>query len=313
MIRPALLVAAVVALTACGGGEPGAPAGPTVAAQARITGTEQVSARVRDLTVESPALGRSAVVRLLLPPRFAAEPSRRWPVLYLLHGCCDTYESWTDKSDVERFTATSDVLVVIPEGGRAGFYSDWLDGPKWETFHLEELRRLLEADYRAGDRRAIAGVSMGGLGALAYAARHPGMFRAAASFSGVVHTRIDADAPERYRGLLRGEGEDEDGLWGDPAERADVWAAHNPYDLAAKLRGTALFVSCGDGQNFETGVSDPNEVVLRRENAAFAARLRELGVPARIDLYGPGTHSWPFWQRELRRAWPTLRAGLGLR
>jgi hypothetical protein len=50
---------------------------------------------VRDLTIYSPALGRTAAVRLLLPRGFAAQPTRRWPVLWLLHGCCDTYESWT--------------------------------------------------------------------------------------------------------------------------------------------------------------------------------------------------------------------------
>jgi S-formylglutathione hydrolase FrmB len=43
----------------------------------------------------------------------------------------------------------------------------------------------------------------------------------------------------------------------------------------------------------------------------MAARLRELGVPATIDLYGPGTHSWPYWQRELHKAMPRILAQLG--
>ena len=69
----------------------------------------------------------------------------------------------------------------MPEAGQVGFYSDWRarsGGPsRWETFHLTELRQLLERDWRAGNRRVVAGLSMGGLGAMAYAARHPGMFR----------------------------------------------------------------------------------------------------------------------------------------
>ncbi|NKZ06931.1 hypothetical protein HGB48_24795 [Actinomadura latina] len=71
--------------------------------------------------------------------------------------------------------------------------TDWWNrggggAPKWETFHLAELRQILERGYRAGPDRAVAGSSTGGLGALAYAARHRGLFRAAASFSGPVHT-----------------------------------------------------------------------------------------------------------------------------
>ena len=149
---------------------------------ARVVATLTLSPRVRDLTIDSPALGRSAKVRLLLPRRFQAQPHRRWPVLWLLHGCCDTYQSWTRSTDVEELAALADVLVVMPEAGQVGFYSDWRapgrGGPsRWETFHLTELRQLLERDWRAGNRRVVAGLSMGGLGAMAYAARHPGMFR----------------------------------------------------------------------------------------------------------------------------------------
>jgi S-formylglutathione hydrolase FrmB len=128
-----------------------------------------------EATIDSPALGRSAKVRLLLPRRFSAEPGRRWPVLWLLHGCCDTYQSWTRSTDVEELAGLADVLVVMPEAGQVGFYSDWYErgqgGPsRWETFHLTELRQLLERDWRAGNRRVVAGLSMGGLGA---ADRHP--------------------------------------------------------------------------------------------------------------------------------------------
>jgi len=98
------------------------------------------------------------------------------PVLYLLHGCCDSYLSWTRSTDVVRFFAARDVLVVMPDAGRVGFYSDWSRGPRWETFHLVELVRLLHQRYRASDVRAVAGVSMGGLGALNHAAQNPGMF-----------------------------------------------------------------------------------------------------------------------------------------
>ena len=124
----------------------------------------RLSPRELDLGVRSPAVGATVPVRLLLPARFTRLTSRRWPVLYLLHGCCDTYVSWTRSTDVEQLSARSDVIVAMPDGGRVGFYSDWLRGPRWETFHLVELRQLLERAYRAGDRRAMLQAARTGFG-----------------------------------------------------------------------------------------------------------------------------------------------------
>ena len=310
-----LAVIVVLGGVACGGGTTARPGIRSAGvAQLRVVATTVLSSRMRDLTVASPALGGTVKVRLLLPVHYPARPGGRWPVLYLLHGCCDTYRSWTRSTDVEALTAHSDVLVVMPDGGKAGFYSDWLTGPRWETFHLAELRRILERDYRAGPVMAVAGASMGGLGAQGYAARHPGLFRAAASFSGIVDTRLTPQEPMRYEDLVRSQGEDPNHLWGDPRDDSAVWAAHNPYDLAPRLRGTALFVAVGNGQ---PGPLDPAgtaastiESSLAAENAAFAGRLRALKIPAQVDFYGPGTHNWPYWQRDLHQAWPLLQHAL---
>jgi alpha-glucoside transport system permease protein len=291
---------------------------------ARVVATQVLGPRVRDLTVDSPALGRSAKVRLLLPRRFQAQPNRRWPVLWLLHGCCDTYQSWTRSTDVEELAGLADVLVVMPEAGEVGFYSDWYGrgqgGPsRWETFHLTELRQLLERDWRAGNRRVVAGLSMGGLGAMAYAARHPGMFRAAASYSGLLHTRYQGDplpGPRMIQDLLRQFDEDPDALWGDPRRHGDLWAAHNPYDLAPRLRGVGLFVSVGNGQPGPLDGPGTNrqlqqfEQALYPQNLAFVERLGQLGIPVRFDDYGPGIHNWPYWQRELHRSLPLLLGAL---
>jgi diacylglycerol O-acyltransferase / trehalose O-mycolyltransferase len=235
--------------------------------------------------------------------------------VYLLHGCCDDYLSWTRSTDVEALSRASDVLVVMPDGGDVGFYSDWLNGPGWETFHSVELPALLSARYRAGDRQAVAGVSMGGLD---YAAHHPGRYTAAASFSGIVHTRLSEDVTQDYRGLLRSRGvDDPDALWGNPYGDVDTWMRHNPYDLAGALRGTSLFVSAGDGR---AGPLDPPEAAsapldgietsIDAQNRAFVDRLHALDIPVQAGLYTPGTHNWVYWQRELHRAWPLLTAGL---
>jgi diacylglycerol O-acyltransferase/trehalose O-mycolyltransferase len=270
---------------------------------------ETVDARMRDLTVESPSVG-TVQVRLVLPSGFDARPATRWPVLYLLHGAGGDSTSWTTLTDVETLTATANLLVVMPDGragGHDGWYSDWYNGgaggpPAWETFHLVELRQLLERNWRAGDRRAVAGLSMGGYGAMAYAARNPGMFLAAASYSGVVNI----GDPDFRMGPA---------VWGDKFAQADVWAQHNPVDLAEALRGVTLYVSYGNGQpgplDPPGAVYDELEGSLAVQNKAFVARLHELGIAATVDAYGPGTHSWDYSVRALDRSLPMLLEALG--
>ncbi|HWD44952.1 MAG TPA: alpha/beta hydrolase family protein [Actinomycetota bacterium] len=320
-VRLWILVLTIVTtgIAACGTSRPPPVASPP-SRPAQVLATEVVGPRVRDLVIDSPALGRSAMVRLLLPRRFSAEPGRRWPVLWLLQGCCDTYESWTRSTDVEQLDGLAKVLVVMPEAGQVGFYSDWRapgrGGPsRWETFHLTELRQLLERDWRAGNRRVVAGLSMGGLGAMAYAARHPGMFAAAASYSGLLHSRYQGDpvpGPQLIQGLLRQFGEDPDALWGDPRRQGEVWAEHNPYDLASRLHGIRLFVSFGNGQPGPLDTPAVSEEARRAEgsiypqNVAFVERLRQLGIPVRSDAYGSGAHDWSYWERELHRSLPML-------
>jgi S-formylglutathione hydrolase FrmB len=303
-----VLLALVVAV----GGAPAALGAGTGGAQ--VVAQQQVGAHLVDLTVQSPALGRTAMVRLLTPDGWEQRrPMDSWPVLYLLHGCCDTYDSWTRSTDVEDLEALRGVLVVMPEAGPVGWYSNWWNGgaggpPAWETFHLTELRKLLERDYGAGNRRVIAGLSMGGFGALSYAGRHPGMFRAVASYSGVVHPLLPG-FPEGLMGLLGAFGEDPLALWGDPVAQRRIWQAHDPYYLAPRLEGTPVFMSCGDGT---AGPFDPPdttdqlEALLNVMNQVTAARFQEVGVALTTDFYGAGTHTWPYWERELHRSLPML-------
>lgn len=177
---------------------------------------KRLSERDHVLTVTSAALGREGTVRVLLPEGWRPG-SGPWPVLYLLNACCQSdYDAWATR-EAAGLTSRYPAIVVMPEGGEVGFYSDWREGPDWETFHLGEVRRILERDYGAGDRRAVAGASMGGFGAMSYAARHPGMFQAAASFSGVLHTR---DGNGGVDWLLDRSGEDVRKLWGDPGTRS---------------------------------------------------------------------------------------------
>ena len=289
---------------------------------ATVVGQTAVDARMVDLQISSPALGFTAPVRLILPKDWSAEPNQTWPVLYLLHGCCDDqdYKSWTAYTDLEQFMSDKDVLVVLPSDGMAGMYSNWWNfglntEPGYETFHTVELEQILQRGYRASTDQAIGGISIGGYGAMAYAARHPGLYRAAASYSGVLDTVLPVIS-QIVDGIMIREKLDPLALWGDVYLNPTLWAAHNPYDLANSLRGVTLFVSSGNGV---PGPLDPSgasldvlEVAAQVASQTFTARLSSLGIPVTTDYYGSGSHSWPYWQREFHDSWPIIAAALGI-
>ena len=264
-------------------------------------------ARTRDLTIESPAVG-NVRVRLLIPSEFTAKPDARWAVLFLLHGGGGSHLDWTQYTDAQGLFEPTDLLVVLPDAGDLGFYSDWWNGgkggpPQWETFHTVELVQLLERNWHAGDKRAAAGLSMGGYGAFEYATRHPGMFLAVASYSGALNPlegKLDIG--------------DED-LWGDPIAQKDVWEAHDPTHHVEGLKGTVLYLSYGDGGKgpLDKGTvpSDDLEPWIADQNRAIVAALAKAKIPVTVDAYGPGSHDWPYWERGLHRSLPLLLKALG--
>jgi len=273
---------------------------------ARVTAVDRIDSRIRDLTIDSPAVGRQSV-RLLVPDGFDEQPSTSWPVLYLLHGAFGSSRDWTQMTDVEALAASARIIVVMPDGGERGFYSDWWnDGnggpPMWETFHLVELPQLLERNWRTNHRWAVAGTSMGGLGAILYTVRQPDRFLAAASFSGVL---------DPIGGQIELETDD---LWGDPIKQADVWEAHSPLEQADELPGRPLYVSYGDGGagplDGGSVPSDDLEPWIAQQNETFIDRLNELDMAVTVDAYGAGSHSWAYWERALHRSFPLLMAEL---
>ncbi|MDP1818536.1 MAG: alpha/beta hydrolase family protein [Acidimicrobiales bacterium] len=268
--------------------------------------------RLHELTLQSPALGRPARVRVLLPAGYddPAAAARRYPVLLLLHGTDGDQRSWTGSSDVEGHTAGLDLIVVMPEGGATGFYSDWIDGPAWETHHLEEVLPWVEATYRAvGARegRAVAGLSMGGFGAMAYAARHPDRFVSAASFSGAVDVAdlsiVEAEALEAL-------GVGDDRRWGPYLTHEAQWRGHNPPDLASNLRPLRLRLVTRTGVPCP-GDSAPSavlEAAIAPMNVGFATRLTLAGVAHELVVQPCGTHEWHHWDHDLAAWLPGLMA-----
>lgn len=269
--------------------------------------------RTLDLTVSSAALGRGAPVRLILPSGFATDTGKTYPVLYLLHGAHDDYTSWTRETDIEAFTEGRDLIVAMPDAGPTGIPSVWRDGQDYESFQVEEVPALLARDYRASGVRAVAGVSTGGYGAMAHAARHPGTFTAAASYSGVLDTTAPG-VPTIVDAIVAREGLSPASLWGNPLLNLLTWRDFNPRARAAALRGTALYVSQGSGLAGGSGDPLPEalESALWPSARGFTAELTRQGIPVTAHLYAGGGHNWAYWKREFTASWPMLAGALGV-
>jgi len=339
LVARGVLGALLVRSSACSIAPPGGPPGPTGPPPDRmrpfpadpgddcraraddgaiVVGSWFRAPRILDLAISSPVLEEMGRVRLLLPKGWSPTATRTWPALWLLHGGPPAaggpagHTAWTSRTGVERLTRELDVLVVMPDGGRCGDHADWWNhgaggAPRWETFHTVELPQILERGYRAGPARAVAGVSTGGRAALAYAARHRGLFRAAASFSGpldLLHpdpAALDGADLVRLAAQTARRGVDWRRIWGDPVAQRSIWRRNNPYDLAGRLAGVRLYLSAGD--------DGPVEALARRSTARLADKLKKLGIPATVHLY-EGPSSWRHWERELRAALPLLLADL---
>lgn len=93
----------------------------------RLLSATHLDARLEQLAFRTPAVPGTTYVRVLLPAGYAHR-RRRYPVLYLLHGALDNYTSWTVKGDAERLTASYPLIVVMPDSGPTGDYTNWYNG-----------------------------------------------------------------------------------------------------------------------------------------------------------------------------------------
>ena len=268
----------------------------------RLLQRHRLDSRLLELSFSTPAVPSPTGVRVLLPAGYGAS-SRHYPVLYLLHGALGDQTSWTVQGDAERITAGRPLIVVMPASGAGGGYVNWFDRGEgrhdWERYHIDQLIPWIDAHFRTRpgrDGRAVAGLSMGGFGAMSYAARHPDRFAAAASFSGAVDTNNPLDQAVT-----------DDKPFGPRATEEVRWRASNPWDLAENLRPLRLAVRTGNGQpGGPFGGGDVVELAVHQMSVAFHDRLDGLRIPHVWDDYGPGGHLWPYWQRDLRRTLPWL-------
>ncbi|MBF6170649.1 alpha/beta hydrolase [Nocardia blacklockiae] len=292
--------------------------------------------RVLDLTVHSAAMERALDVAV----QPAADPTRPAPTLYLLNGfdggtTTGDWRSggnWFNRTDILEFFADKQVTVVMPTGGAGSFFTDWrADDPvhgrqRWATYLTRELPAVVDSAFRGTGAAAVAGPSMASISVLQLGISAPGVFRAIGSYSGCARTS-DPLGQVMVDTIVTGTQGNTLNMWGPPTDPA--WAAHDPYLHAEQLRGTALYIASGNGAPGPLDTLDgPGihadraklidqlvvggllDAIAGRCTEQLRDRLRELNIPATVELRPHGTHSWGYWQQDLHNSWPLFAAAL---
>ena len=198
-----------------------------------------------------------------------------FPVLYLLHGLSDDHTAWARRTSLERYVDGLPLIVVMPNGERS-FYTDSQANPKaaFETYLTRDLVGFVDRTFRTvptREGRVIAGLSMGGYGAVKLALKHPDLFAAAVSHSGAVG----------FGGRTFAPGSEWAAMMGTSAADGsnDINALAETIDRAAL---PALRIDCG-ADDF-----------LIEENRALHRHLTTLGITHEYQE-NPGEHNWVYW------------------
>lgn len=249
-------------------------------------------------SLPSKILDRAVPYCVLLPPSYDTEKSRRYPVVYFLHGLGDNEQSFIHTGgfnlveDLWEQHQLADFLIVTPQGGTS-FYINSRDGRRrYEDFLLEEFLPGIEKRYRAEagrHNRGIAGISMGGYGALHIAFRHPQLFRAVAVHSAALlenlpNISVESASPQ-LAGLRRALG----GAFGSPFDPA-FWNRDDPLRIAreANLAGLKIYFDCGseDDYGFDGGAAALDKLLTARH------------ISHEYHLYS-GSHDWTYFAQHL--------------
>ncbi|MCM0042958.1 MAG: esterase family protein [Algoriphagus sp.] len=251
-------------------------------------------AKVDTISVYSPSMRKALKAAITFPSSYQKGQSR-YPVVYLLHGGSGAYSDWhqkvTEKGLVNRMAEEHDLIIVTPGVGPASYYYDspLLDSVRYETYMIQELIPFIDTNYRTlpqKESRAITGLSMGGHGAITLAAKHPTLFSAAGSMSGVMN--IDTDlwkVAEDFRSL-RKKGQNE--MLGAINYQAPEFNPYTAVGLIDQLQNQkiSLIIDCG--------VED----FLIETNRQMHALLIEKKVNHEY-IERPGAHTWTYWSEAL--------------
>lgn len=264
--------------------------------------------RILTDSVYSKTLKAYRAYNVFLPQSYEVDTTRKYPVLYLLHGMLDTNAGWTMrghlKDVMDQLVAsgeTCEMIIVTPNAGGNIYAGVWngyfnMEGWAYEDFFFGEFLPYIEKTYRViadKQHRAIAGLSMGGGGATSYAQRHSDMFCAAYAMSALMSIPKGAENPTA-----------------DPNDKMSILTrsviAHSCTDYVteaddgrkAELRSVRWFVDCGD-----------DDFLLDR-NIEFYQSMRNAGIPCQFRVRDGG-HTWEYWHSALYTCLPFMQRCFG--
>jgi S-formylglutathione hydrolase FrmB len=250
------------------------------------------NASVETVQFRSQLINRTLPYNVILPPDYRQSRTTRYPVLYLLHGLSGHYSDWLTRTNVADYAAHYRLIVVMPEGND-GWYTDSATVPndKYESYILKDLIPDVQKRYRTIETRfgrGIAGLSMGGYGALKFGLKFPASFIFAASISGAIEAPAWAEKDLPNTGAMRDSVLSVFGAVGSETRKAnDIFAIVRvlPANRVATL--PYFYLDCG------------TEDGLFSASPQFAALLHEKKVPHEFREL-PGDHNWAYWDQQVQ-------------
>lgn len=249
-------------------------------------------ARVETIQFRSSTVNAVLPYSVVVPSDYDASLNTRYPVLYLLHGLTGHYNDWLSRTNVADYAAEYRLIVVTPEGNDS-WYTDSATIPtdKYETYVLKELIpdvqrrfRTIEARYARG----IAGLSMGGYGAIKLGLKSPGTFAFAGSMSGAFGvTRFSEQqvGASGWQNSLK--------LFGPVGSET-----RQQNDLFEIIRNLAPNrISALPYFYFDCGTED--SPLIFPYNRELAALMVEKKIPHEYREL-PGDHSWGYWDTQVQ-------------
>lgn len=205
------------------------------------------------------------------------------PVLYLLHGAWDSWRAWMEHAEpaLQQLARQYGLIIILPDGDPFGWYADSPFDPanQIETYLIKELIPHVEASLPADpERRAIAGLSMGGQGALGLFLRNPDRFRCASSMSGILDITSHAGKWELER------------VFGRLEKNRALWEHYSVYYLVRQLREIHSLP-------WLVTVSLDDDLALEN-NRQIHRELNRRGIRHEYRET-PGNHDWGYWTTEL--------------
>ena len=240
------------------------------------------------ISMRSASLDMSTNLSVLLPSDVSDVPADGYPVLYLLHGLSDDHTKWLRATRIEEYAARYKVCVVMPEVQRS-FYMNMRHGLFYDDFIAKDLPAFIEKTFPVTKKREktfIAGLSMGGFGAVKTGLREHQKFGACAGLSAVFapFEQLGTAGEDRMRLAHSILGND---LKLD--ERDDPYKLAEWQSLLPEEARTRLYLAIG------------TEDFLYEDNVNFRAHLDRLGLAYTYEE-APGTHCWDFWDKYIQNA-----------